>query len=87
MSIQGEADIEILNDADIASPLGGMLHGSATLQVASNNFTANALFAQIDNRDGAVIDSNATLTFNLTGSFAIPGTNPGDPDFDCDRAG
>ncbi len=59
-----------------------MLHGSATLQVSSNNFTANALFAQIDNRDGAVIDSNAALTFDLTGSFAIPGTNPGDPDFD-----
>jgi hypothetical protein len=82
VSIQGEADIQILNDADIASPLGGMLHGSATLQVGSNNFTANALFAQIDNRDGAVIDSNAALTFDLKGSFAIPGTNPGDPNFD-----
>ena len=83
VSIQGEADIQILNDADSASPLGGMLHGSATLQVGSNNFTANALFAQLDNRDGGVIDSNATLAFNLTGSFAIPGTNPGNPDFDA----
>ncbi|MGH7484551.1 MAG: beta strand repeat-containing protein, partial [bacterium] len=80
--IQGEADIGIFNDADIASPLGGMLHGSATVQFASNNFTANALFAQIDNRDGGVIDSNATIAFNLQGSFAIPGTNPGEPDFD-----
>jgi hypothetical protein len=82
VSIQGEADMEILNDADIASPLGGILHGSATLQLSSNNFTANALFTQIDNRDGGVIDSNATLAFDLTGSFAIPGTNPGNPDFD-----
>src|SRR6185295_10423961 len=83
VSSQGEADIEILNDADSGTPLGGMLHGSATLQSSSNNFTANALFAQIDNRDGAVIDSDAALTFDLTGSFAIPGTNPGDPDFDA----
>src|SRR5262249_22363867 len=83
VSIQGEADMNILNDADSASPLGGMLHGSATLQFGSNNFTANALFAQLDNRDGGVIDSNATLAFNLTGSFAIPGTNPGNPDFDA----
>ncbi len=82
VSVQGETDMEILNDADIASPLGGMLHGSATLQLSSNNFTANALFAQIDNRDGGVIDSNAALAFNLTGSLAIPGTNPGDPNFD-----
>ena len=83
VSIQGEADMEILNDADSGSPLGGILHGSTTLQLASNNFTANALFAQIDNRDGAVIDSSAVLTFDLTGSFAIPGTNPGDPGFDA----
>jgi hypothetical protein len=80
--IQGEADIDIFNDADSGSPLGGMLHGSATLQLSPNNFTANALFAQIDNRDGGVIDSNAALTFDLNGSFAIPGTNPGEPDSD-----
>ncbi len=83
VSIDGEADLEILNDADIASPLGGVLHGSATLQVLSNNFTANALFAQIDNRDGALIDSNAAIAFDLTGSFAIPGTNPGNSGFDA----
>jgi hypothetical protein len=82
VSVQGEADMEILNDADIASPLGGMLHGSAAMQLSSNNFTANALFAQIDNRDGGVIDSNAVITFDLNGNFAIPGTNPGDPNFD-----
>jgi FecR protein len=52
VSIQGEADMEILNDADSGTPLGGMLHGSATLQLISSNFTANALFAQLDNRDG-----------------------------------
>jgi hypothetical protein len=50
--IQGAADIELLNDSDIAAPLGGLIHGSATLQVGSANFTANALFIQIDNRDG-----------------------------------
>jgi hypothetical protein len=75
VSIQGEAELEILNDADSATPLGGILHGSATLQFSSNNFTANTLFAQIDNRDGGVIDSNATLAFDLTGSLATPGTD------------
>ncbi len=83
MSVQGEADMEILNDADSGTPLGGMLHGSATLQFASNNFTANALFTQIDNRDGAMIDSNAAIIFDLKGRFAIPGTNPGNPKFDA----
>jgi FecR protein len=80
--IQGAAGIQILNDSDSATPLGGPIHGSATLQVASNNFTANALFTQIDNRDGGVIDSNATLAFNLKGSLAVPGTNPGNPALD-----
>ena len=83
MTVQNEADIEILNDADIASPSGGTIHGSATLQVSANDFTANALFAQIDNRrGGGVIDGDATIAFNLTGNFSIPGTNPGNPTFD-----
>jgi hypothetical protein len=71
-----------LNDSDIDAPLGGPIHGSATLQVGSANFTANALFIQIDNRDGGVIDSNATLAFDLKGNLAIPGTNPGNPESD-----
>ena len=82
MTVQNEADLDILNDADGGTPNGGTIHGSATLQVSANDFTANALFAFIDNRRGGVIDSDATITFNLTGNLSIPGTNPGNSNFD-----
>jgi hypothetical protein len=80
-TVQGDGDMEILNDggANILTPFAGTIHGSATLQVGARNFTANSLFTQINNRNGGVIDSAATISFNLNGSFAIPGTNPGDP--------
>jgi hypothetical protein len=79
LTVQGDGDMEILNDghSDNVADGGGTIHGNATLQVGAKNFTANSLFTQINNRSGGVIDSNATLSFNLSGSFAIPGTSPG----------
>lgn len=82
-SVKEEADVEILNDADSGSPLAGSIHGSATVAVSANNFTANALFAFIDNRDAGTINSDATIAFNIKGNFSIPGTNPGYPDYDA----
>ena len=81
MTVQGDAEMEVLNDgqSDSGADGGGTMHGNATLQVSANNFTANSLFAEINNRDGGVIDSNVAFTFNLTGNFSTPGTNPGDP--------
>jgi FecR protein len=82
MTVQNEADFQILNGADTTILNGGTIHGSATLQVSANDFTANALFAYISNQRGGVIDGNAMLAFNLTGNFSIPGTNPGDSTVD-----
>jgi filamentous hemagglutinin len=81
LTVQGDGDMEILNDghSDFEADGGGTIHGNATLQIGAKNFTANSLFAQINNKNGGVIDSNATLSFNLNGSFATPGTNPGNP--------
>jgi FecR protein len=79
VTVQGDGDMEILNDghSDFEADGGGTIHGNATLQIGAKNFTANSLFTQINNRSGGVIDSSATLSFNLSGSFAIPGTTPG----------
>lgn len=75
-------DIELLNDSGVGvgsagSPFGGTIHGDATLQVSAANFTltdpAGSLFVAINNRNGGLIDSNATLSFNLTGNLTTQG--------------
>ncbi len=70
------ADIELLNDSGVGvmsagSPFGGTIHGDATLQVSATNLnvTAGSLFVAINNRNGGLIDSNATLSFNLAGNL------------------
>src|SRR6266404_8799471 len=74
------ADIELLNDSgtNIFSPFGGTIHGNATLQVSAANFTltdpAGSLDVAIVNKDSGVIDSNATLSFNLTGNLTTQGS-------------
>jgi hypothetical protein len=75
------ADIELLNDSGttgVQSPFGGTIHGDATLQVSAANFTltdpAGSLFADINNRNGGVIDSNASLSFNLAGNLTTQGS-------------
>jgi hypothetical protein len=73
------ADIELLNGSgsNVGSPFGGTIHGDATLQLSAANLTltnaAGSLFVSIDNRNGGVIDSNATLSFNLTGNLTTQG--------------
>src|SRR5205814_323574 len=76
------ADIELLNDSGVGggaeSPFGGTIHGDATLQVNAANFTlidaAGSSFVDINNRNGGVIDSNATLSFNLSGNLSTQGS-------------
>src|SRR5205823_2687077 len=73
------SDIELLNDSGttgVESPFGGTIHGDATLLVNAANFTltAGSLFVSINNKNGGVIDSNATLSFNLTGDLTTQGS-------------
>ncbi|PYX05248.1 MAG: hypothetical protein DMG88_22100 [Acidobacteria bacterium] len=79
------SDIELLNDSGttgVESPFGGTIHGDATLLVNAANFTltnaAGSLFVDINNGNGGVIDSNATLSFNLSGDL----TTQSSADFD-----
>jgi hypothetical protein len=75
------AEIELLNDSGppggAATPLGGTIHGDATLQVNTANLTltAGSLDVEILNQNGGVsgpggtIDSSANITFNLSGNL------------------
>ena len=67
VTITGDASIDILNANAVSH--GGTIHGDATLQVSATNFSANSLVAVVSNRNGGVIDSNATLSFNLSGNL------------------
>ena len=80
ITIQESAAWEILNDSgtdmNAASPIGGTIHGSATLRLSADNLTADSLlFVDILNENGGVpgsggtIDSDANITFNLTGNL------------------
>ena len=57
------------------SPIGGTIHGNATLQLSADNLTANSLLVRIENQNGGVtgpggtIDSSANITFNLSGNL------------------
>jgi hypothetical protein len=69
------AVFEILNDAGTgaASPFGGNINGSATLQISAANMaiTAGTLDVLIHNRNGGRIGSNATLSLNLAGDLTV----------------
>jgi hypothetical protein len=75
VTITGDAAISLLNDggSQVFSPIGGTIHGDATLQVSADNFSANSLFVENFNRNGGVIDSNASLSFNLSGNLTTAG--------------
>ncbi|MEY2488022.1 MAG: hypothetical protein QOH39_3670, partial [Verrucomicrobiota bacterium] len=81
ITLQGMADIELLNDggSNVLTPIAGTIHGNATVQFNANNFTLNALLVGVNNRNGGVIDSNASINFNLSGDLIVPGTDPGVP--------
>jgi FecR-like protein len=73
-TVTGLADFEILNDGgpNALTPVAGTLHGSATVQVSAANLTVggvDGLFLLIQNANGGLIDSNATLSFNLSGNL------------------
>ena len=71
--IADAADIELLNDGgtNILSPFGGTIHGDATLQVSAANLSVSAgsLDVLVQNNNGGLIDSNATINFNLAGNL------------------
>ena len=77
-TIQGDADIEILNDGGTGAvtPLAGTIDGNATLQFSANNLTTNSLFVEIsnDNRDltgsGGMIGGDANIIFNIGGDLS-----------------
>ncbi len=96
VSIGGTAPFMLLNDGgnNVASPVGGTIHGNALLQVVGGSLSASgfvdalsnvnpAVDAEINNKGGGVIDDNATINFNITGDItANNGTNaPGDAVF------
>jgi len=72
-TIHGDASWEILVGRDAISPVGGTIHGNATIQLSAANLSGNSLFVYLDNRDGGRIDSAATIDFNLTGDVTTPG--------------
>ncbi len=80
VTVQGDGIWQILNDSrgpdtGDPSPIGGTIHGNATLQLSANNLTANSLLVRIENQNGGVtgpggtIDSSASITFNLSGNL------------------
>ena len=85
ITVQGDATWQILNDSgttiNAASPIGGTIHGSANLQLSAANLTVPAGSLEVDilNKNGGVvgsggtIDSNANITFNLTGNLTTQG--------------
>lgn len=85
LNVQGDADWQILNDSgttmNAASPIGGTIHGSATLLLSATNLSvpAGSLDVSIYNKNGGVvgsggtIDSDANITFTLTGNLATQG--------------
>ena len=89
-TFQSAATWLITNDSGDAmhadSPIGGTIHGSATLQLTAANLavTAGSLDVEINNQNGGVtgpggtIDSSANITLNLSGNL----TTQVDADFE-----
>jgi hypothetical protein len=84
ITVQDNATWQILNDSGDAlhadSPIGGMIHGDATLLLTATNLnvTAGSLNVDILNENfgvvgsGGTIDSDTTITFTLTGDLTTP---------------
>jgi len=76
-TIQGDADIEILNDGGTGAvtPVAGTIDGNATLEFSANNLTANSLVVQLYNRNrgltgrGGMIGGDANIIFNISGNL------------------
>jgi len=86
ITVQSDAAWQILNDSgtdlNAASPIGGTIHGSATLELSAANLTvpAGLLDVSILNKNGGVvgsggtIDSDANITFTLSGNLTTSGS-------------
>ena len=85
-TIHGDADFTIKNDGehDEGDVVGGTIHGNALVRVTAGSFSANSMFADIENENVGVIDSSATVTFNIAGNITTLGnlTTPGDAIFE-----
>jgi hypothetical protein len=64
ITAQGDATFEIQNN-------GGTMGQNAPIQVAAANISANSLLAQIDNRNGGVIDGNAVIAMSVAGNADV----------------
>src|SRR4029077_13313402 len=67
---QGDANFQILNND------GGHIGGGGNISVttgAGGDFTANSIFAFVDNHNGGTIDSGANITFDIGGALTITG--------------
>jgi len=86
ITVQSDAAWQILNDSgtdlNAASPIGGTIHGNATLELSAANLTvpAGLLDVSILNKNGGVvgsggtIDSDANITFTLSGNLTTSGS-------------
>jgi hypothetical protein len=78
ISAQGDATWQVLNDdgPNIASPIGGTIHGNANLQLSAANLSAGSSTVEILNKNsgvsgpGGTIDSDANITLNITGDLS-----------------
>jgi hypothetical protein len=64
ITAQGDATFEIQNTA-------GTMGQNAPIRVAAANISANSLLAQIDNRNGGVIDGNAGIVMSVAGNANV----------------
>ncbi|HEY0368396.1 MAG TPA: hypothetical protein VGC85_02255 [Chthoniobacterales bacterium] len=62
LTASGDAQLLIDDNA-------GTIGGSAAISLVATNVAANSLLAQINNANGGVIGTSATITFNLTGQL------------------
>jgi hypothetical protein len=79
VTIQGDATWQILNndgpEPGSNNPIGGTIHGAATLALSASSLSANSLSFAILNQNagvsgpGGMIDSSATVIFNLSGNL------------------
>ena len=68
LTSQGDANFQILNND------GGQIGGNARIAVTTGgDFTANSIFAVVNNRNGGSIGSGANIIFNIGGALSATG--------------
>src|SRR5437868_10235656 len=85
MTLGGAASLMLLNDGGTSAvtPVGGTIHGSVLFQVTAGSFSAAgivdptttppsavpALDVELNNKNGGIIDQDATINFNISGDI------------------